>query len=564
MTRRYWAFLFALVFVLSSGLIVLNRPVAAQSAGCSAVSSLSGIYDFMDSRNITGNFVAGETISASAVGDPSGLPMPITLNVNGNFTNPYVIPSNGSYTVTVSNGPDAVIATVSCSAGGGQNPGTNPSWSGYADGRLNPDPAEYYSLWCSGGNLAVYRALNGQGVLLASFPLGEIQALVVGGQSAAFDSAGGMMTLWRADQDAFVLSGSNGNNAPNEGSKSFSLSQCLARNGGPVATATNTPVPRPPDTAVPTITPSFTASSTAVPTITPSFTASSTASPTITPSLTATATTRPTNTRTPRPTRTPTMTRTASPTKVPSDTPTPSETPLMRMTATRIGQPARPSATPTLTPTAAGTPLVAHLATFLTSPNDTDGDGVRDGYDFCKYEPGTAQGCPDPDGDGVGGPLDFCPDSVGTTGTFGCGDADGDGLHDGRDLCPNGVGTAKAYGCPDNDDDGVPNAIDWCPMQTVVPGTPQFQGCNDPDGDGFVNGARVPTEFRDDCPAASRSDYPNGCPPAISTMPTLDFAALLNEYSNEQEGQFTTLILSGVATPPPNCRMNSWGFCMND
>lgn len=538
MIRRWFAPL-ALVLVLIAGLVVVNRPADAQSSGCSAVggalSSDPGVpYDNSESRSFTGDFTAGETISASATGfDNPGTSYPVTLDVNGTAQNPYTVPADGSYTVTasVSGLPENANVTVSCSAagGGGGTSSGGASWSGFTDGRLNPDPAEYYSLWCSGNTLNVYSAASGYGVLLVAIPLAQVQALPIGGQLAASDSAGVLMIVQHSDQDTFMVWGRNGNSAPNEGFKSFSLSQCLARNGGAVPSVTPTPIPRPPNTSTPSLTPSPTATATA----------------------SATATAAPTNTRTASPTRTPTVTRTASPTKVPSNTPSATRTP----TAT-----SQPSATPT----AAATPLVLYLAGLLTSPNDTDGDGVRDGYDFCKYEPGPANGCPDPDGDGVGGPLDFCPDSVGTAGTFGCGDSDGDGVHDGNDLCPTFAGSVRAYGCPDNDDDGVPNAMDWCPLQTVNPAVPQVQGCNDPDGDGFVNGARVPAFFVDNCPADNGANYANGCPPSTAQpAATVEYSMSLFAYA-AQQGAFEGLVVQGYVTATPGCSSSKYGFCIGN
>lgn len=91
-----------------------------------------------------------------------------------------------------------------------------------------------------------------------------------------------------------------------------------------------------------------------------------------------------------------------------------------------------------------------------------------------------------------------------------------------------------------------------------------LQGCNDPDGVGFVNGARVPVAFRDDCPAVSGANYPGGCPSTDLIVAMINSLATLTAYSDEQEGQFTTIILQGVATPPPTCQMNAWGFCFGE
>jgi hypothetical protein len=46
---------------------------------------------------------------------------------------------------------------------GGVTPGDDdddgepaPPWSGYSDGRINPDPAEYYTIYCHSGTDTIY------------------------------------------------------------------------------------------------------------------------------------------------------------------------------------------------------------------------------------------------------------------------------------------------------------------------------------------------------------------------------------------------------------------------
>lgn len=100
-------------------------------------------------------------------------------------------------------------------------------WSGYSDGRLNPDPGEYYSLWCAFDRLEIWRAVP-ETQLIKMVGIGDIVALNVG---AALD-LGDFMTLVRNTSDTITIYGSNGNSAPEPGSKAFSLSECIARNGG--------------------------------------------------------------------------------------------------------------------------------------------------------------------------------------------------------------------------------------------------------------------------------------------------------------------------------------------
>lgn len=73
---------------------------------------------------------------------------------------------------------------------------------------------------------------------------------------------------------------------------------------------------------------------------------------------------------------------------------------------------------------------------------DSDGDGIKDRYDKCKYEMGLSEnnGCPilDADSDGVADEYDNCPDEEGEEDNQGCPwpDSDEDGVFDKDDNCP--------------------------------------------------------------------------------------------------------------------------------
>lgn len=94
-------------------------------------------------------------------------------------------------------------------------------WPG--DDRINPDPAEYYTVYCKDDQLSVYRA---DGVVLKYVPLTTLLGLPSSGGSVSLGSG---MSVARSS-DTITLSGSNGNYA-GSGSKSFSLTTCLERNG---------------------------------------------------------------------------------------------------------------------------------------------------------------------------------------------------------------------------------------------------------------------------------------------------------------------------------------------
>jgi serine/threonine protein kinase len=99
---------------------------------------------------------------------------------------------------------------------------------------------------------------------------------------------------------------------------------------------------------------------------------------------------------------------------------------------------------------------------YVLNFQDSDGDGVIDRYDYCKYEEGTLMGCPDSDMDGFEDYIDECPDIVGDT--YGCPDMDSDGIPDKDDICPDLPGEIDSNGCPpDTDSDGVYDLDDFCP-----------------------------------------------------------------------------------------------------
>lgn len=133
-------------------------------------------------------------------------------------------------------GSGDIMRDDSASSESGSSP---PAWEGYSDGRLNPDPAEYYSVWCAFDRIDVYRSVP-QSELLKMISLADVIELSsIGG---AMD-LGDFMTLVRNSEDTITIYGSNGNQAPTHGSKAFSLAECVERNGG----LPEVPSPPPPD-----------------------------------------------------------------------------------------------------------------------------------------------------------------------------------------------------------------------------------------------------------------------------------------------------------------------------
>jgi hypothetical protein len=97
------------------------------------------------------------------------------------------------------------------------------NWPG--DDRLNPVADEYYTVYCNYDLVRVYAGLPSPQEI-GSLPIVQILA-----QPSPFDAGNGF-TVSHID-DIVTISGSNGNGPLHPGSKSFSLQQCIERNGNP-------------------------------------------------------------------------------------------------------------------------------------------------------------------------------------------------------------------------------------------------------------------------------------------------------------------------------------------
>jgi hypothetical protein len=106
-------------------------------------------------------------------------------------------------------------------------PCSQEPYPGFSDGRLNPDPDESYAAWCAFDYLEVWRTTPTP-LLLTTIP---ILFLIDLDRGSCLDETNGVTTC-RLTPDVITLSGENGNRAPEPGQKSFSLSECIARNGG--------------------------------------------------------------------------------------------------------------------------------------------------------------------------------------------------------------------------------------------------------------------------------------------------------------------------------------------
>jgi hypothetical protein len=127
----------------------------------------------------------------------------------------------------------------------GINPAVNTVWEGFTDRRLNPEFGEYYSVWCQDDVIRVLRGVP-ETAWIDDISLAEVMALGDGGAFVTDND----VSVTRFG-DGVTLSGTNGNLSPAYGTKSFSLAQCVERNGGepqpaPRALYANPPPP-PPD-----------------------------------------------------------------------------------------------------------------------------------------------------------------------------------------------------------------------------------------------------------------------------------------------------------------------------
>ena len=91
------------------------------------------------------------------------------------------------------------------------------------DDRLNPVQDEYYTIYCHFDQIEVWRGVGGS-VQLAAIPISRVMMSV-----QPFDSSG--LRVSRSD-NVVTISGANGNGPHHPGSKSFTLIECIERNGG--------------------------------------------------------------------------------------------------------------------------------------------------------------------------------------------------------------------------------------------------------------------------------------------------------------------------------------------
>jgi hypothetical protein len=230
--------------------------VAALALAAGAVSAATTSIQITGLAFISGCSYVQFSINAQGYSPGDGL-LSVSVTVVGggtNFNDSYNYGTPAVY-AAVNASPGAQVSVsaqvgavsgsagpITCPGGGGGGgggggapaPSGDSSWGGYTDGRLNPDIAESYTVYCKNGQLEVWRAAPSS-QMLAALALEQVAALPDGGQMPVTAQS----SLSRA-ADTLTLAGTDGNRAPNLETKVFSRAQCL---GDLVQAVPPSPVP---------------------------------------------------------------------------------------------------------------------------------------------------------------------------------------------------------------------------------------------------------------------------------------------------------------------------------
>jgi hypothetical protein len=235
----------AIVAVIATliGLLAVVTPRLRAAEGVMITGQSVTCSSFEVTYSVFGS-LPGESATITVYG-PSG-PLGSTTGPGSDGSHTATVPvsppqpEGTSLYVTVTVGIPATGPAEPCYGGGGGGSSVGepenapaPPWEGFSDGRLNPSRDEYYSVWCHNDLIEVWRSVP-ESLLLGTIPVLSVFELPEGG---TLDAANGL-TVTRNTSDTITVSGLNGNLEPAWGSKSFSLSECIARNGG---------VPEPPE-----------------------------------------------------------------------------------------------------------------------------------------------------------------------------------------------------------------------------------------------------------------------------------------------------------------------------
>jgi hypothetical protein len=132
--------------------------------------------------------------------------------------------------------PECYIPPTQVPSSRSQSGPAAPPWTGFNDGRLNPIPDEYYSLWCKHTFLEIWRGVP-EGSLLQFVPIWLLDGLNANGGTATIPNYDLTPFTVTRQGDLITVAGNEGNFRPVAGEKRFSLSECIQRNDGPIGRA---------------------------------------------------------------------------------------------------------------------------------------------------------------------------------------------------------------------------------------------------------------------------------------------------------------------------------------
>lgn len=127
-----------------------------------------------------------------------------------------------------STGPGTTVGGGGSTGGGtgsgGNSGGGSGPWGGYTDGRVNPDPAEAYTIFCAYDRVFVHGDLPANRRLIAQI---HIEVLMTMSPGTLRNFGDWMLSR---EGNTIVIQGNNGYYRPAWRSKTFNLYDCLARN----------------------------------------------------------------------------------------------------------------------------------------------------------------------------------------------------------------------------------------------------------------------------------------------------------------------------------------------
>lgn len=238
-----------IIFALTFTTLSPARPALAQgevsiqiSGGtvhCNSVSVTYNITDSLGPRSMGAHYtvlVNGAPSGNSSTSVQSGQSHTATVNINP----PAPAGSNIMLTIRLTIGENTLAQAEY--VGGQCNsippppeepppppqdpPPGGENWPG--DNRLNPNRAEDYTVYCQNDQILVWGMVSvTTQEPQAIIAIRDVMNLPVGGFLLQYTLA-----IRRLSQDEITITGANGYRAPASGTKSFSLSECIARNGG--------------------------------------------------------------------------------------------------------------------------------------------------------------------------------------------------------------------------------------------------------------------------------------------------------------------------------------------